>query len=232
VATDPAGRQLRVAGEQRGDHRRLGRAGDQPHDPAGPVHERRGQRHAQSAVEGPDDGDVVGGVDDRVAGGPGGRVAVVAEAEVDDVDPSLRADHRPDLLRVGGRPRFHVGFFDRHRMHVGRRDRHPVEQRLLQAGQVAVGMTGRRDPLVDLEDVHGVPRQVARRQFGEERPRAASPAHGQRRPPPGSDRPGQPGGHLVGGPPGQGGLVGQDFHVDLAHPRIITPNAPSGLTRI
>ena len=91
LAADPGGGERRIAGQEAGDHRRLGRAGDQPHDPAGPVDGRRGERHAEPTVERAHDGDVVGGVDDRVARRPGGGVAVVAEAEVDDVEIAPRA---------------------------------------------------------------------------------------------------------------------------------------------
>ena len=134
-------------------------------------------------------------------------MAVVADAEVHDVESPLGAGDGVDLLAVGGGRRLQVGLLDRHGMHVGRRDRHPIEQRLRQAHHVAVAVTGRRHPLVDLEDVHRLPAQLAAGQLGQERGRSTAAADRQCRPAPGLDRLGQLGGDQIGRPPGQGGAV-------------------------
>ena len=129
-------------------------------------------------------------------------------------------------VRQGGQ----VGVVDRHGMHVAGRDGRPCEERLLESGQVAFGPAGRRDPLVDLEDVHVLPGQLPDGQFGEERLRATAAAHCQRCPAPGIDRLGQPCLHQVGGPGCQRRRVHEELHIDVAHRRIMPPAA--GLTWI
>ena len=85
---------------------------------------------------------------------------VGTQPEVDEVQHGWRTGdvaQRRGVTR--GRERG-IRQLDRHRVHPLRRERRALEQARGKVREVAVGVTGRRDPLVDLRDEHARPRHV------------------------------------------------------------------------
>jgi hypothetical protein len=84
-------------------------------------------------------------------------VAVRSETEMDEVEHRRGACHVPQRrgILLGGAGE--IGCFDRHRVHVIGGERRMLKQALAQMHEVAIGIAGRSNPLVHLEDVRLLP---------------------------------------------------------------------------
>ena len=71
-----------------------------------------------------------------------------------EVEHGRRAGERRERLRVARRGGGEVGRFDRHRVHVAGGSATCASRLSPNVREVAVGVAGRRDALVDLEQVH------------------------------------------------------------------------------
>ena len=200
------------------EHRRLLGAGHQPQDAPGAIDRRVSQGHAAPALIDAGHRDVrVGGREHRIARHERSGVPVGAEPEVDEVE------HRRctcDLAQRRGVARGRVRGvrkLDRHRVHLPRGERRPLEQALGEVRQVAVGVAGRRDALVDLEEVHVFPRHVGHlRQRLQHHPRGAAAAERDGEAAAGGDRRARLAGDEGGAGPRDRVGVGEDFDLHAA----------------
>ncbi len=178
---DAPGGDRGIAGAQARHHGLLLAAGGQPQDAPRTVQQRVGQRHAAVSLVRRGQRDI--GVDDmkhRIARHQRCRVAIGAEAQVHQVDERGRCGHAIQRRGITLRGSIEVVGFDRHRMQVLRGQRCMCEQALADVREVARGITGRRDPFVDLEQVRVRPGHVFLRQFAQHLPRRAPAADGER----------------------------------------------------
>ena len=99
-------------------------------------------------------------------------MAIVADAEVDDVERRLA-----DRLGIGrsGPAQRCVGH--RHQVHVAAWNRHVAQEMPVELFGIAVGIPVGGHPLVDLEQIHVLPRQTHRDQRVEHQRGGAPPAY-------------------------------------------------------
>ena len=81
---------------------------------------------------------------------------------------------------VAARPRVEILLFHRHGMDVGGGDGDATDQGFLQVEVVALRVSGRRDPFVDLEQVNALPGDVLPGESPERQPRRRAAADRQR----------------------------------------------------
>ena len=172
---DAAGGNRIVACPQPREHLRLRGAGDHPHALRGSIDRRTGQGHPQPALVGSGRRDVpVGAFEHRISGHQRGRMAVLAEPEVHQIETALAGVSGDDLRVFVASP---VGVLVRHR--------HRVEVHVRESGRsqdcrqscgVAVRVSVGRHALVDLEHVNAVPREIQLDQAFEHLPRRAPAA--------------------------------------------------------
>ena len=87
-------------------------------------------------------------------------MAIGPEPEVHEIERRRLPCH---FLKHGGvatRRGFQIRLIDRHRVELPGGKRDAGDQTLEQLGQIAIGAPGRRDPLVDLEQMNKRPRNV------------------------------------------------------------------------
>jgi hypothetical protein len=95
-----------------------------------------------------------------------------------EIEHGGRAGDLPEHQGVSPARGFQVCRFDRHRMNLLGLERAMREQTLAQVGEVPVGVSGRRHPLVDLDDMHTGPWHLFIGQCTQHRPGSVTPADG------------------------------------------------------
>jgi hypothetical protein len=140
-------------------------------------------------------------------------VAVVAKAEVHEVDDRRDTELGPQLCCVLLGGALGIRVVDRHGIHPDRRPASGPAEVLVERREVAIGGAARREPLVYLEHVHGVPGHVLAREVGEHRCGSAAPAEGHSRSTAVRDARAQGFGDLVSGVLGD--CLGVGVHLDL-----------------
>ena len=182
--TRPAGID-RSPARNRPSDRPLPGPGDKPQDAPGPIDRRKGEGHPPPTLVKAADGDVrVENLKCRVPREEGGRVAVLSQPELDEVE-NRRGSRDPAKLRfVAARPRVEILPFHRHRVDVGGGDGDAIDQGFLQVGIVAFGISGRCDPFIDLEQVDVLPGDLFPGKSAKGQPRRRAAADRQRAPAP------------------------------------------------
>ena len=87
-------------------------------------------------------------------------MAVLSQPELDEVENRRGSRDPPKNRFVAARPRVEILLFHRHGMDVGGGDGDAIDQGFLQVEVVALRVSGRRDPFVDLEQVNALPGDV------------------------------------------------------------------------
>ena len=95
----------------------------------------------------------------NAAGDERSGMAVVAEPQMHQIQHGGRAGGARERFGIALRALLEIFLFDRHRMALRPRNGRAPQQVLFQMRPVALAVTGRRRPLVDLQHVQCVPRQ-------------------------------------------------------------------------
>ncbi len=118
-APDLSGGDGAVGVDETGEHGGFVGSGDDPEHAAGAVEDGEGKGHAPSPLVAAGEGDVlVGAIEDGVMGDEGGRMAVGAESEMDEVKHGWGSGELGEELGVVLGGGFEVGRFDGHGVEV------------------------------------------------------------------------------------------------------------------
>ena len=121
----------------------------------------KGERHPPHSLVKAGDSDVrIDDMERHVAREEGGRVAVLSQPELDEVENRRRTGNPAKNRFVASCPLVEILLFHRHGMDVGGGDRDAIDQGFLQMGIVPFRISGRRDTFIGLEQVDAVPGDV------------------------------------------------------------------------
>ena len=171
-----ASRNRSVAVAKALEHHRLLRSGHDKQDALCTIQRRIGQRHASASLIGARHSHFrTRDSQDRVAGNQRGGMAVRPEAEMDQIHHRRRTGHGLQIapgnallpLRILGPPPASGAPVPEITL--------PCRAGLADVREVAIGIACRRDALVDLEQVHGVPWQLQIGERAQHLPRRTTP---------------------------------------------------------